>query len=140
MGNAHEFAGGHRVRPAHPPELQIRLRAAPQAPVQARQALAVFADLLPAETLADLRLIVTELVTNGVKYGPGIAIALGVALDGQGNVCGEVADGGSGGVQMVRSSDPADGGLGLQIVDALTSDWGVCPDTSTVWFTLAQAG
>jgi two-component sensor histidine kinase len=106
--------------------------------VQAREALALFSDVLPAEALADLRLIVTELVTNSVKYGPGVPIGLSVGFDGGGHLCGEVADGGEGGVLMSRSSDPADGGLGLQIVDALTRGWGVHPETSTVWFVLGE--
>jgi two-component sensor histidine kinase len=139
MGDAHDLAGGHRVPSAHPPELRLRLRSRPEAPLQARQALAVFADALPAETLADLRLIVTELVTNSVKYGPGVSIGVTVVLDEEGNVCGDVADGGDGDVRMTRSSDPADGGLGLQIVDALTSEWGVRPETSNVWFVVGQA-
>jgi anti-sigma regulatory factor (Ser/Thr protein kinase) len=139
MGDTYNAAGGHRAQPAPSPELRIRLGSAPQAPWQAREALGAFSNVLPAATLADLRLIVTELVTNSFKYGPGGPIGLTVQLDDQGSLSGDVNDGGTGGVRMARSSDPAAGGLGLQIVDALASDWGVYPDTSHVWFVVDAA-
>jgi two-component sensor histidine kinase len=137
MGDGPKAADRHRVGRSPPaPELTLRLRSAPTAPAQAREAVAVFADLLPAETLADLRLIVTELVTNSVKYGPGVPIAVTISRDEESNISGVVADGGTGGVRMRRGFDPANGGLGLQIVDALASGWGVRPNSSDVWFEL----
>jgi two-component sensor histidine kinase len=140
MGDAHKAIDRHRVeRPPPAPALQLRLRSAPTAPAKARAAVSVFSDVLPAEMLADLRLIVTELITNSVKYGPGGPIALTITRDEESNISGEVADGGYGGVRMRRGYDPADGGLGLQIVDALTSDWGVHPDSSDVWFELGAS-
>lgn len=117
-------------------ELQLKLRPVPRASPEARQALAVFGESLPAETYSDLKLIVSELVTNGVKYGPGDSIHVLVALEPSGRVRGDVDDGGAGGVRMRSRSDLATGGLGLLIVDALTSSWGVHPGSSQVWFEL----
>jgi two-component sensor histidine kinase len=138
MSRARHVLDRHRVRRlVPPPELRLRLLSVPAASAQARRALSVFADSMPAEQLSDLRLIVTELVTNSVKYGPGNPIAVTVARDDEGTVSGEVADGGAGGVRMRRGFDPAGGGLGLQIVDALASHWGVRARSSHVWFELA---
>jgi len=94
----------------------------------------VFADSISEHAYADLRVVVTELVTNGVKYGPGGPIDLSVALGSDGIVRGNVDDGGAGGVHM-RAPGPLGGGLGLVIVEALT-EWGVHPDSSRVWFEL----
>ena len=110
----------------------------PSSAAASRRALDIFADWLPATAFADLRVIVTELVTNGVKYGPGGRIDLYVALHPGGHLRGEVDDGGSGGVRM-RLPGPAGGGLGLVIVDALVDAWGVHPGSSHVWFELETA-
>ena len=125
---------GNSTDRAVPPELLLRLSPEPSAAAQARDALAAFAETMPAEALADLRLVVTELVTNSVKYGPGGPIVVSVKRGSDGAVSGEVLDGGRAGVRMRRSPNPAGGGLGLQIVDALASAWGVRPRSTRVWF------
>ena len=125
---------GNSTDRAVPPELLLRLSAEPSAAAQARDALAAFAETMPAESLADLRLVVTELVTNSVKYGPGGPIVVSVKRGSDGVVSGEVLDGGRAGVRMRRSPNPAGGGLGLQIVDAVASAWGVRPRSTRVWF------
>jgi hypothetical protein len=68
----------------------------------------------------DLRLVVTELVTNAIEHGRG-AIRLDVETR-LGSVRGEVAG-------PDEASVP-----GLPIVAALTSAWGICPDAAVVWF------
>ena len=121
MGDGRAFTSarlGNSTDRAVPPELLLRLSAEPSAAAQARDALAAFAETMPAEALADLRLVVTELVTNSVKYGPGGPIVVSVKRGSDGAVSGEVLDGGRAGVRMRRSPNPAGGGLGLQIVDA----------------------
>ncbi len=119
------------------PELRIELDPHPNASCAARDALEIFADSVSADTFANLRVVVTELVTNGVKYGPGGPIALSVGLDADGFVRGDVDDGGTGGVRM-RAPGAFGGGLGLVIVEAL-AEWGVHPDSSHVWFELDRA-
>jgi anti-sigma regulatory factor (Ser/Thr protein kinase) len=126
-----ESTAGRFTRPV---DVQVALEPQKSASADAREALEVFEDSLSARAYADLRVVVTELVTNGVKYGPGGPIALSVALDRHGIVHGEVNDGGDGGVRM-RAPGPVGGGLGLVIVEALTR-WGVHPDSSHVWFEL----
>jgi anti-sigma regulatory factor (Ser/Thr protein kinase) len=118
-----------RTRPA---ELHVVLDPEPGAAARAREALEQFGRHLSERRFADLRVIVTELVTNSVKYGPGRPIRLSVSLDRSGLIRGDVRDGGGGGVRM-RTPGPLGGGLGLVIVEAL-AEWGVVPGTSDVWF------
>ena len=88
--------------------------------------------------LTDLRLVVTELVTNSVKWGPGGQISIGLEVDDDRCVRGYVDDGGRFGIQVV-DGDPIEAtGLGLQIVTALCRDWGVYPNSTRVWFELAS--
>ena len=117
---------------SRPAGLQVELDPEPGAAAHAREALEKFSPHLSDARFADLRVIVTELVTNSVKYGPGEPIRLAVALDRDGLIHGSVEDGGTGGVRM-RAPGRLGGGLGLVIVEAL-ADWGVEPDTSHVWF------
>jgi anti-sigma regulatory factor (Ser/Thr protein kinase) len=141
MEDAHQILDADRIgRSGQTVELRLTLQPVPRASADARRGLAVFAESLPAETYSDLRLVVTELITNGVKYGPGRAIKVAVALDANGLVCGDVDDGGTGEVRMRVCPEPEGGGLGLVIVNALTSSWGVEPGSSQVWFELAAAG
>ena len=137
MDQLHHTLDRHQLgRSPQALELALKLLPVPRASVEARRGLTVFGEYLPAETYADLRVVVTELVTNGVKYGPGQPIKVAVGIDVNGFVVGDVDDGGDGGVRMVTVPNPAGGGLGLLIVDALTISWGVEPGSSQVWFEL----
>ena len=64
-------------------------------------------------------------------------IGISLEIDDDHCVRGCVDDGGSFGVQMI-DVDPIEAtGLGLQIVSALCTDWGVEPNSTRVWFELA---
>ena len=115
--------------------LEFEIYGAATAPAIARAAFGSFAAVLATDTYLDLRLIISELVTNSVKYGPGEPIRVRVAAPVDGLVKGSVSDGGTGGVAMCE--DPSvEQGHGLIIVDSLTAAWGVEPGSSTVWFEL----
>ena len=88
-----------------------------------------------AALVAEVELVVSELVTNAVRYGPGEPIVLRLVTDSRGGVCGEVEDQGDG-VVAIREQElgSAIGGLGLPIVDRLASAWGVYPGSTHVWF------
>jgi anti-sigma regulatory factor (Ser/Thr protein kinase) len=88
-----------------------------------------------ADTLNCAELVVSELVTNSVRHGPGEPIILRLATDSRGGVAGEVEDQGDG-VVAIREHNVASaaGGLGLPLVDRLTSAWGVYPGSTHVWF------
>jgi two-component sensor histidine kinase len=83
-----------------------------------------------------LLVIVTELITNSVRHGPGNPIRLHVQLQDDGTLAGVVRDEGTGQV-AIRHGEPVKGGMGLKVVDALTDRWGVEPGTSNVWFELS---
>jgi anti-sigma regulatory factor (Ser/Thr protein kinase) len=116
-------------------EMNFTLPPSSAAAAAARERLAPLADDVPPRTYADLRLIVTELVTNGVKFGGGDPIDVRVELDPDRGIAGEVADGGDGRIAIRETAGP-DGGWGLRIVDALADEWGVQEGPTHVWFRL----
>jgi signal transduction histidine kinase len=104
-----------------------------RAPAQARRAITPLGDRLDPEVLADTRLVVSELVSNAVKYGVG-EILLRVRTRGTHHVLIEVVDDGDGFSPVVRTASrfgPA--GFGLKLVDELASRWGVHEGTAHVW-------
>jgi anti-sigma regulatory factor (Ser/Thr protein kinase) len=91
--------------------------------------------LVAPERLDDATLLVSELVTNAVKYGPEHgAIRLIVDDDGQ-RTRFTVHDPGLGPLPEMRAEDdPGPGGHGLRLVDALADRWGVERGSTRVWF------
>jgi anti-sigma regulatory factor (Ser/Thr protein kinase) len=111
---------------------------ADDAPAQARAALEVFDQILAAEVLEDLQLVVSELITNSVKFGPRRPITVRLRVDGEGLVSGEVIDQGDGERYKVRMiPEPSlEGGWGLYLVDRVARRWGVHEGSTHVWFEL----
>jgi len=109
---------------------------AEDAPSQARAALGVFDQILAPEVLEDLQLVVSELVTNSVKFGPKRAITLALTIGADGVVRGEVIDQGDGEKAKVEMSvEPTlAGGWGLHLVDQVATRWGVQEGSTHVWF------
>ena len=110
------------------------------AATEARTAVEQLSDLLPAQRYLDLRIVVTELITNAVRFGPEQPIVLAIRIHPDGSLSGEVSDGGATGVHIDRDRPPEDGGMGLQIVDALAQSWGVRSRSTDVWFELGGSG
>ena len=122
-------------------ELTLRLNPGPEAIPAARNALDGLDGLLDRPVWEDLRLLVTELVTNGVRHGSERGpVTVAVAL-GEAHVRVEVSDCGRGfsppSAPMPRGD--GSGGWGLQLVDRVASGWGVkVQDGTCVWFELAR--
>jgi Histidine kinase-, DNA gyrase B-, and HSP90-like ATPase len=117
--------------------IRLELEPGPEAGHQARDRVRyLLRDRVKNGLLIDLQLIVSELVTNSVRYGPGETIEIGIAVAESGSIKGEVEDHGRGEVTMREITDEG-GGFGLRIVDALASRWGVCE--GSVWFELGSA-
>jgi anti-sigma regulatory factor (Ser/Thr protein kinase) len=120
--------------------LERALPISPEAASEARHALDDFSDELSDARLRDVRLLVSELVTNAVRHAnleDGDVIGLVVeTLDGALRV--EVHDPGGGFVPSAPSPDPArPSGWGLYLVAELADRWGVDSDGRTlVWFEL----
>jgi anti-sigma regulatory factor (Ser/Thr protein kinase) len=129
---------GSEVRPL----IELTLPAQPIAASEARRSLTVLASQVPEETYEDVRILVTELVTNSVRHSgvanrDGEQVWLGVWTNPE-CLRVEVADSGEGFEKAVKPTTPDQlGGWGLQIVDRLTDRWGVKRvngSRSTVWF------
>jgi anti-sigma regulatory factor (Ser/Thr protein kinase) len=108
------------------------------APRRARAALADFDHGLTGQRLEDADLLLSELVSNAVKYGgEGEVTVHFERLD----ECfrAEVVDHGDGFVPKPR--DPADwtrpGGWGIPLVEALSDRWGTHQGSTHVWFEIA---
>lgn len=120
----------------------IRVDATAAAPARARRAVTSWGVEagLDAALLCDLRLLVTELVTNAVRHArlrPSDEIELLVQLDGD-CVRGSVRDRGAGFDEYLPiPSGDAVAGRGLYVVHQVASAWGVEPGPPfSVWFEL----
>jgi anti-sigma regulatory factor (Ser/Thr protein kinase) len=88
-------------------------------------------DQLSPQPLRDLKLIVSELVTNAYLHGKGqIRLILEAA---QSSVRVEVVDQGEGVAIAIRREGLGEGGQGLQLVDAISTRWGAFEGTTHVW-------
>jgi anti-sigma regulatory factor (Ser/Thr protein kinase) len=124
--------------------MMIELSGGPAAVGAARHAIEELADQQHLPRADDLRLLVSELVTNSVLHGgagPDDRVQLNVELP-DGRVRVEVCDQGGEWAQQVRStsvdSDETPGGWGLMLVGALADSWGVeAGDRTCVWFEIA---
>jgi len=91
---------------------------------------------------ADARLLVSELVTNSLMHagqpdGESLHVSAS-ALNGHVRVA--VKDHGHGPVRR-RAPDPGHGGFGLNLVELISTRWGVDHERGTnVWFELATRG
>ena len=120
-------------------EIDLRLAPEPEVVTTARHTLDRLADLLPPEKLEDVRLVVSELVTNSILHAglsPNDHISLTLRVSA-GSVCGRVCDSGPGfEVQSEPRRQPGQrGGWGLPIVETISDRWGVEQNSCTcVWF------
>ncbi|HET8673846.1 MAG TPA: ATP-binding protein [Thermoleophilaceae bacterium] len=124
----------------------IELRGGPEAVGAARHAIERLADEEQLPRVEDLRLLVSELVTNSVLHGgagPDDHVHMHVKLPDN-CVRVEVCDEGNGWSDQLRSRSlesaaPA-GGWGLVLVGALADRWGVeVGEETCVWFEISPA-
>ena len=122
-------------------ELTLRLNPGPEAIPAARKALDGLSELLERPVWENLRLLVTELVTNGVRHGSKRGPVSVSVSAGDETVRVEVSDCGRGFSPPEAPMPHADGsgGWGLQLVDRVATTWGVKVGATTcVWFELAR--
>jgi PAS domain S-box-containing protein len=106
-------------------ELHVHLAGHLAEVARARRAAAEWVAVHAPDVAGDeVELLVTELVTNGLRHGgPGVDLWLRPA--GSSGVRLEVVDGRAGTVPVVKNPDAdAEGGRGLLLVQALASRWG----------------
>jgi anti-sigma regulatory factor (Ser/Thr protein kinase) len=124
-------------------ELSFELAGGPYAVTAARLALAEIDDDLDESQAFDVRLLVSELVTNSVqhaKVGPEDSIRLRLSI-GSDAVRVEIADNGPGFEPPADAGEvERDRGWGLFFVSQLASRWGVqSEDPGCVWFEIDRA-
>ena len=120
---------------------ELSLAPAPAAATTARtQVTERLAASLGKQVLEDVRLLVTELITNALRHGalnPGDRVSVRASVD-HGVVRLEVTDPGRDGDVEVREPGPRGGGYGLFLVEQLAKRWGVDRrEGTTVWCELA---
>lgn len=117
--------------------IDIRLRSDVNAPGEARRAMDELSALVEGPVFDDIRLLVSELVTNGVRHtgqGPSGWVELAVRW-GPGSVRVEVTDPGPGFGVVRAPSIYRDSGWGLYLVEQVATRWGVDRSRgNTVWF------
>jgi anti-sigma regulatory factor (Ser/Thr protein kinase) len=115
-------------------ELSIEIPCTPEAPFLARRALTGLDGEVDASVLTDVRLLVSELITNSVKYGGDGPVRLEVTADKR-RVRAEIIDQGAGFTPVKRGEDlDTVGGWGLHLVEELTTAWGIHEGSTHVWF------
>jgi anti-sigma regulatory factor (Ser/Thr protein kinase) len=126
-------------------QMSFELAGGPYAVTASRLALAGLEDRLDPNVLIDIRLLVSELVTNCVKHarvGPEESIVLTVDIHDN-RVRVSVVDEGPGfeppETPVSEQAAEAGSGWGLFLVDQLSDQWGVERDSgATVWFELQR--
>lgn len=126
-------------------ELEFELTGGPYAVTAARLALSDLDELVDEGLAFDIRLLVSELVTNSVRHaqiGPEGSITLRVALRDDA-VRVEVLDGGPGfeapeQEPTTEEAREAGSGWGLFFVDQLADSWATDPGAGRVWFEIQR--
>jgi anti-sigma regulatory factor (Ser/Thr protein kinase) len=125
------------------PVVDLTLPAGPEAPLRARRSLWELHSVLDPRVFQDLRLLVSELVTNSLRHAGLSArdvIRLRVSLP-DGKVRVEVTDEGPGFSPAVETPSLfQESGWGLFLVRQLADAWGIRRNHDTcVWFELSRA-
>jgi anti-sigma regulatory factor (Ser/Thr protein kinase) len=114
-----------------------KIDAQPEGPAQARRIIAEeLSTVLSPNELDDVKLMVSELVTNGIVHGRleshDVPVVLDVCVNG--HIRCAVFDHGPGFAAGAREHDS--GGWGLRLVEQLSDRWGmeVSPRRTEVWF------
>jgi anti-sigma regulatory factor (Ser/Thr protein kinase) len=115
-------------------ELSVELPRTTEAPYLARRALERLDGEVDPSLMPSVRLLVSELVTNSVKYGGDGPVRLEVR-SAEDRLRAEIIDQGAGFDPVKRSDDLEKvGGWGLHLVEQLTTEWGTYEGSTHVWF------
>jgi anti-sigma regulatory factor (Ser/Thr protein kinase) len=114
--------------------LSVELPRTPRAAFLARRALDDLQGSVDPDVLPDVRLLVSELITNSVKYGGEGPVRLEVHASDK-SLRAEIIDQGVGFTPKARDNDlDRVGGWGLHLTEHLTSRWGTYEGSTHVWF------
>ncbi len=119
--------------------MEVELPSHPDSVARARRTLLPLAGRVTPARLEDLRLLVSEVVTNAIRHGGGDdALVRLRILEQDEHVRVEVRDPGAGFTPPDMDPDPERaGGWGLWLVEQLADRWGISNQGGTcVWFEL----
>ena len=121
--------------------VRVQITGDNEAAPRARAELSRLHSMLDDPVLENVRLLVTELVTNSVRHAQASAIELLVVVS-RTRVHVEVANPGGGFEPRPSGPEDSDTGWGLFLVDRLSDEWGVTQGTGAdyqrVWFELSR--
>jgi anti-sigma regulatory factor (Ser/Thr protein kinase) len=110
-----------------------------RAPATARRAVERLEGTVDDDLIPEIKLLVSELITNSVKYGGEGAVTLKVDAAPPRKVRAEVIDQGIGFVPVARNRPATEvGGWGLHLVQTLSNRWGVHEGSTHVWFEIER--
>ena len=113
----------------------------PTAPREARRAIERLEDEIAPDVAPDVKLLVSELITNSVKYGGKGEVTLRIDAASPRKLRIEVIDQGAGFVPVARNRPATEvGGWGLHLVQTLSDRWGVYEGSTHVWFEIDRTG
>jgi anti-sigma regulatory factor (Ser/Thr protein kinase) len=113
----------------------------PTAPGEARRAIERLNDRIAPDVVPDVKLLVSELITNSVKYGGNGEVTLRIDTASPRKLRVEVIDQGVGFVPVARDRPKTEvGGWGLHLVQTLSDRWGVYEGSTHVWFEIDRSG
>ena len=123
---------------SHASTVTLRLPARPTAAAQARHAVRDTCRHLSEGTVSDATLLVSELVTNAVRYAGGI---ITVVIDCEPDRVAIAVGDDSPAQPIVCDPHPSEThGRGMRLVDSVAAQWGCRPTSEgegkTVWFSL----
>lgn len=128
--------------PGYGPRIELLLDVGPTAAAEARAAIGALDGRAHPDVLDDVRLLLSEVVTNAVRHSgspPGAKVGLTVSVSER-CVRAEVVDRGRGFEPTPRDLPQLEsGGWGLHLIDRLSHRWGVDRgQTVRVWFEIDQ--
>ena len=117
---------------------EFRLRAHPASVGEARQRVVEIAGALLEESrLADLQLVLSEVVGNAIRHGSSTEPILLAITPKEEFLCVQITDAGSGFAPRPRATVPDEnGGWGFFLIEYLTRRWGMTRENrrTRVWF------
>lgn len=122
-------------------ETVLTLERTVDAPRAARAQVRLLEEQLGPDRTDDAILLISELVTNAVKYGPEHGEIRIIISQDEGRTRFTVHDTGAGPLPVMRPLDRLPhqgGGHGLRLVEMVSDRWGVERGSTRVWFELDQ--
>lgn len=107
-----------------------------RAPSEARHRLATLGDRMDEDSLAKVRIVVSELLGISIAHGATELIVMSLDLN-DGKLEGTVADHGTSARAITRAREHRDDSFVLRIIDSLVEDWGTDPEQTRIWFRIA---